>query len=116
MVVVLAWPRLQSIHMLRRVRNFLPAEALIRRTGLLIPEPRTEGTYMEWLGLVGIISLVILMCVYVFEKSSNQIWPGLTKPIFLIHIFRDWMAYMALFIGLLILLEGTLRLACSIGC
>lgn len=96
--------------------NLLPTEALIRRSGLLIPEPRTEGTYMEWLGLVGIMSLVILICVYVFEKSSSPIWPGLSKRFTLVHLFRDWMAYMALFIGLLILLEGTLRLACSIGC
>jgi hypothetical protein len=71
---------------------------------------------MEWLGLVGIMSLVILIGVYVFEKSSSPIWPGLSKRFTLVHVLRDWLLYMALFIGLLILLEGTLRLACSMSC
>ena len=71
---------------------------------------------MDWLGLVGIMSLVILIGVYVFEKSSNPIWPGLRKPLTIIHVLRDCLLYMALFIGLLIVLEGTLRLACSISC
>jgi len=116
MFVVLAWPRLQSNHMLTREGNLLPTQALIRRTGLLIPEPRTAGAYMVWLGLVGIMSFVILICLYVFEQSSKPIWPGLSKPVTLVHVFRDWLLYMALFVGLLILLEGTLRLACSISC
>lgn len=102
--------------MLRGQGSFLPTQALIRRTGLLIPEPRTAGVYMDWLGLVVVMSLVILVCVYVFEKSSKPIWPGLSKPLTLIHVFRDWLLYMALFIGLLIILEGTLKLACSISC
>lgn len=113
---VLVWPRLQSNHRLRGQGTFLPTQALIRRTGLLIPEPRTAGGYMDWLGLVGIMSLVILVCVYVSEKSSNPIWPGLSKPVPLVHIVRDWLLYVALFVGLLILLEGSLRLACSISC
>ena len=114
--VVLAWPRLQSNYMVTREGTLLPTEALIRRPGLLIPEPRTVGAYMEWLSLVGIMSLIILIGVYVFEKLSSPIWPGVSKPVPLVHIFRDWLLYMALFVGLLILLEGTLRLACSISC
>ncbi len=44
------------------------------------------------------------------KDSSNPIWPGLSKPVTLVHVFRDWLLYMALSIGLLILLQGTLRL------
>lgn len=113
MCVVLVWPRLRSNHTIRRQGNLLPTPALIRRTG---PEPRTVGAYMEWLSLVGIMSSAILICVYVFEKSSKPIWPGLSKPVTLLHVFRDWLLYMALFVGLLIVLKGSLRLACSISC
>ncbi len=116
MCVVSAWRRLQSNHILTREGNLLSTQALIHQIGLLIPEPRTAGSYMEWLGLVGIMSFVILICVYVFEKSSNPIWPGLSKPVTLLHVFQDWLLYMVLFVGLLILLEGSLRLACSISC
>lgn len=71
---------------------------------------------MEWLGLFGVISLAILICAYVFERVSRPLWSGLSQPCTLLHVFRDWAIYMALFLGLLSVLEGSLRYACSIGC
>ena len=68
---------------------------------------------MEWLGLFGVMSLAILICAYVFERVSRQIWPGLRQPFTLLYVFRDWAVYMALFLGLLSVLDGSLRYACS---
>lgn len=63
------WPRLRSNQMLQR--HLLPTQALNRRPRILIPEPRTAEAYMDWLGLVGVMSLVIVVCMCVFEKSSK---------------------------------------------
>ena len=116
MLVLLAWPKLQAHYMLPRAGNLLPILALIRQTAILIPKPRISGADMEWLALVAMMSIIILICVYVFEKLWSPVWPGLSKPVTLVHIFRDWLFYMALFVGLSVLLEGTFRLACSISC
>ena len=107
---------LHSNHMLKDDQHIFMTRTLIRQTGLLNVEPQEMGTSMDWLGLFGILAVVILICVYFFEKALKPLWPGLSKPPTFAHILREWLLYMTLFIGLLALLEGMLRLACSVSC
>lgn len=74
------------------------------------------GWYMGLLELIGTLSLIVLLNLYLFEKWFGPTWPGLSKPVILLHVFRDWLVYMLLFTGLVTLLEGILKLACSHSC
>ena len=80
--------------------------------------PRTthSGAYMELLRPIGVFSVIILLSLYLFEKLSGHTWPGVSPPVTLVDILRDWLVYMTLFIGLVMILQRVLTLACSVGC
>ena len=80
--------------------------------------PRTthSGAYMELLGPIGVFSVIILLSLYVFETLSGHTWSGVSPPVSLVDILRDWLVYMALFIGLVMILQRVLTFACSVGC
>ena len=80
--------------------------------------PRTTHSeaYMELLGPIGVFSVIILLSLYVFETLSGHTWSGVSPPVPLVDILRDWLVYMTLFIGLVMILQRVLTLACSVGC
>ena len=77
--------------------------------------PRTthSGAYMELLGPIGVFSVIILLSLYVFETLSGHTWSGVSPPVPLVDILRDWLVYMALFIGLDMILSDPVALAGS---
>ncbi len=65
---------------------------------------------------IGGLSLMILLAVYISEKVFRPTWPGLSKPITLTDVLRDWLLYMVMFISLTVLLEKIVSLACWTIC
>lgn len=71
---------------------------------------------MRMLALVGTLSLIVLLGVYISENWFSPTWQGLSKPISLIEVLREWLLYMLLFSGLTALLDKALHLACWTIC
>lgn len=70
---------LHSNHMLKDDQHIFMTRTLIRQTGLLNVGPQKVGTYMDRLGLFGILAATILIGVYCFEKALKPLWPGLSQ-------------------------------------
>jgi hypothetical protein len=49
------------------------------------------------LALVGTLSLIVLLGVYISENWFSPTYQGLSKPISFIEVPRDWLLYMLLF-------------------
>lgn len=71
---------------------------------------------MGMLGLIGGLSLMVLVMVYISEKWFSSTWQGLSRPISLVEMLREWLIYMLLFGGLTVLLETVLDSACRTVC
>jgi hypothetical protein len=68
------------------------------------------------LALVGTLSLIVLLGVYISENWFSPTWKGGSKPISFIEVLRDWLLYMLLFSGLTVLLDEALHFACWTVC
>jgi hypothetical protein len=71
---------------------------------------------MSMLGLVATLSLIVLLGVYISENWVSPTWQGLSKPISLVEVLREWLIYMVVFSGLAALLDEVLRFACWTVC
>ncbi len=66
--------------------------------------------------LIGSLSLIVLIMLYISDRCFSLRWQGLSKPISLLEVLREWLIYMLLFGGLIILLQKVLDSACWTVC
>jgi hypothetical protein len=71
---------------------------------------------MDWdsfrmVGALGALTLVILVG---WDRWATSNWRGLRAPSPLWRLLIEWVVYMGLFLLLSLIMQGALRLACSI--
>ncbi len=72
-------------------------------------DEQLEWGYIEMLGLVGAISLTVLLGVYLSENWFSPARHPVGEPITFLQTLLEWLAYMLLYSGLTALLDGILR-------
>ena len=72
-----------------------------------------ESGYNLLVMIVSGITLLLLLGVFVWENYGSVEWGTWIKPVSLWEVFRDWTAYVLIFVMLLIVLRGLLCLLCS---
>lgn len=63
--------------------------------------------------VVSLVMLATQCVVFVWDNRVDKSWHGLTKPITLMEVFRDWFLYVVTLTVLSLLLRGVFCLACS---
>jgi hypothetical protein len=66
--------------------------------------------------LIGSLSPMVLVMVYISEKWFRSTWQGFTQASSLREVLREWILYMLLFSSLTVLLEIVLDSACWTVC
>lgn len=72
-----------------------------------------DSDYVIMMVVVSLIMLVTLLLVFARDNWWNKPWHQLTKSVTLREVFRDWVAYVLIFIALSLMVRGVLCLACS---
>jgi hypothetical protein len=72
-----------------------------------------DSDFVIMMVVVSLIMLAIQCVVFAWDNWGDKSWHGLTRPIRLTEVFRDWIAYVVMFTLLSVLLRSVFCLACS---
>ena len=71
-----------------------------------------ESDYGILVLIVSGITFLLLLVVFLWENWGPE-WGTWARPVSFWEVFRDWIAYVLVFVMLLLLLRGLLCLVCS---
>jgi hypothetical protein len=80
--------------------------------GVRLHEGRKMWTIWGWIGFIGSMALSVLVVLYISESWFRTRWEGLSKPISLLEVAREWIVFMLVFGGLTVSLQKMLDSAC----
>ncbi len=72
-----------------------------------------DPDYVIMIVAVSLIMLVMLFIIFARDNWWKKPWHHITKPVTLREVFRDWIAYVLIFIALSLIVRGVLCQACS---